>query len=99
MGVSGASPHCLSPGVFKRSPSSSSSCPDKPNLLLAGVPSSAFFLEYDVAAVVGGEGVESWADEGAVVPDDVDGTRKPLAGVDNPEPSDPSERSGIDPMD
>lgn len=98
MGVSGPSPQAFSPGVFKRSPSPSSSCPDKPNRRLAGVPSSTFRLEN--AEVVGGEGVDKGADDGAVVPDDVDGTRRPgLAGVDIPEFSEPSERSGIVPMD
>jgi hypothetical protein len=45
----------------------------------------------------GGEGVERGTDDGAVVPDDAEGTRKVcLAGVDIPEPID-SDKSGIDP--
>lgn len=98
MGVSGPSPHAFSPGVFKRSLSSSSSCPDKPYRRPAGVLSSDFLFEN--AEVVGGEGVERGADDGAVVPDEADGARRPgLAGVDIPEFSEPNDRSGIVPED
>jgi hypothetical protein len=46
-----------------------------------------------------GEGVDSGADDGAVVPEDADGTRKVcLAGVDIPEPIE-SDNSGIVPAE
>lgn len=57
-----------------------------------GVPSSPFLREN--AEVVGGEGVCTWAEDGAVVCDEVDGTRRFRAGVENPDVSDPSEISG-----
>lgn len=64
IGVSGPSPHCLSPGVFNRSPSSSK-CVDTPmSPLLA------------LREFTGGEGVDIGADDGAVVPEDVEGTRR-----------------------
>lgn len=47
-------------------------------------------------AAVGGEGVEINAEDVAV---EVDGTLKFLAGVENPDTSDPSERSGWVPVD
>lgn len=49
----------------------------------------------------GGEGVDIGADDGAVVPEDVEGTRRLWVrrGVDIPEPREPSDRSGIVPID
>lgn len=82
-GVSIVSPHCLSAGVFNKSPSSS----------LFEKATSPFRRVYGVGT--GGEGVESGAEDGAVVPDDADGTRS-LAGVNIPEPID-SDNSGIVP--
>lgn len=87
MGVSGPYPsHCFSPGVFNRSPSSS---------VKAEIPNS-LFLRLKVDA--GGEGVLRGADEGAVVPDEPDGTRRFAVrrGVD---PKEPSDMSGIVPSD
>jgi hypothetical protein len=46
-----------------------------------------------------GEGVETGADEGAVVPDDVEGARVSLAGVEKWEEREPRERSGCVPAD
>lgn len=49
----------------------------------------------------GGDGVVTGAEEGAVVCDVADGTRRPgvLAGVVKLDPTDPSEMSGRDPPD
>lgn len=101
-GVADTSSHRLSlPGVSSTSPSvssPSSSCPDKPNRLAAGVASSALRRENDDNAL-GGDGVESGADEGAVVWDDDEGIRSFLAGVENAEPNELKEKSGWVPMD
>lgn len=61
-------------------------------------PSSLFLR---LKEPVGGEGVDIGAEEGAVVPDDAEGTRRLVVrrGVEMPDPNDPSETSGIVPID
>lgn len=96
MGVSGPSPH-LCPGVSKKSPpspaSSPSSWPERASRLRAD-PGSSTRLRTLKGVCSGGEGVESGAEDGAVVWDDTEGTLWFLPGVEMPDTSEPRERSG-----
>ena len=91
-GESPPSSHFLSPrAVFKTSPSaSSSSWFESPSRRATGVASSA--RRRRKGEELGGEGVDSGTDEGAVVWDVADGMRRDLEGVEGA--SEPRERSG-----